>query len=39
MFALSDACEHSFVHVPYLEQEKKITDQSNLKRKRKNNGQ
>ena len=35
MFALSDACEHSFSHVPYLELEKKITDQSNFKRTRK----
>ena len=35
MFALSDACEHSFSHVPYLKREEKITDQSNFQRKRK----
>ena len=30
MFALSDARDYSFSKVPYLEQEKKITDQSNF---------
>ena len=39
MFALSDACEHSFSHVPYLKREEKITDQSNFWRKRQKNGQ
>ena len=39
MFALSDACEHSFSHVPYLKREEKITDQSNFWRKQQKNGQ
>ena len=30
MFALYDAREYSFLQVPYLEREEKITDQSNL---------
>ena len=30
MFALSGARDYSFSKVPYLEQEKKITDQSNF---------
>ena len=30
MFALSDARDYSFLKVPYLEQGKKITDQSNF---------
>ena len=30
MFALSDAREFSFLQVPYVEREEKITDQSNV---------
>lgn len=30
MFALYDAREYSFLQVPYLEREEKVTDQSNF---------